>query len=649
MPQPRPDPTPSRTLHGEEILRDPLVRELVEARLIAVLSTLEPDGSIHAVPLWYADGGDTIVFATGSKSRKVRNVRRDPRATVTLHDSRPGMEICGASIRGTVEIVENDAAAPLIEQVHRRYLTEDGRQAPRGGRVPRLRRRRAPLPPGVRGDVGRARERSRRSRPPHGRWARARPDDSAALSLTHFRCLIHRTRRRHSERPSQLLADQARKLDAQLASWSVIGEPTATYWWSRGDSRAPAETEQADIQQDQAAMLADHAAVIDRVEREVEGALAAAAAKREAFEQSQITRMRAGDTSPYGGGGRFEEDSARLLLAAARAADDVRQTSRGRALMTLTKARERAQRADAAAEEARAAVTELDERRRQAVEERAAIVAAAHAEAARIVAEARVTEERASERERHADEIYASREAEIERLAAEAAQERRAEVEEEVREMVVAAQARADEITANARRADEEAHRLVAEAQREAGRITATAIATQERAVAMAREAEESLAAAKAESDRLMAVTAQERLEQAEAHAKEILEEARTESDRLMFAAAEAEDRAAKLERVAKELHENSLSEAASFEAERRSQVEADAQERLASARAEAEEILASARAEAGRMRSAAGQERDKMRDLLSSALASLETPPSDDASGGIVHDLSTKLRDPAN
>lgn len=123
-------PTPSRRLRGEQILRDPLVRELVDARLIAVFSTLETDGSIHAVPLWYADAGDTILFAAEGKSRKVRNVRRDPRSTLTLHDSRPGMEICGASIRGTVEVVEGTAAAPLIEQVHRRYLTEDGTRLP---------------------------------------------------------------------------------------------------------------------------------------------------------------------------------------------------------------------------------------------------------------------------------------------------------------------------------------------------------------------------------------------------------------------------------------------------------------------------------------------------------------------------------------
>jgi hypothetical protein len=132
------------------------------------------------------------------------------------------------------------------------------------------------------------------------------------------------------------------------------------------------------------------------------------------------------------------------------------------------------------------------------------------------------------------------------------------------------------------------------------------------------------------------------------AQAKEILETARAESDRRMFAAAEAEDRAAKLERAVNELQEKALSETASFEAQRRSEVEADAQERLASARAEADEILASARAEAGRMRAAAGEERDKMRELLSGALASLGTNPPDDTGGGIVHDLSAKLRDPS-
>lgn len=123
-------PSPSLELRGEAILADSLVRELLEARLIGVLATLERDGSIHAVPMWLAAGDGAILLATGSRSRKVRNLERDPRATLVLHDSRPGFEVCGASIRGRVEIVHGEAAAALVERVHRRYVTEAGEKLP---------------------------------------------------------------------------------------------------------------------------------------------------------------------------------------------------------------------------------------------------------------------------------------------------------------------------------------------------------------------------------------------------------------------------------------------------------------------------------------------------------------------------------------
>jgi hypothetical protein len=77
--------------------------------------------------MWVAGGDGAILLATGSRSRKVRNLERDPRATLVLHDSRPGAEVCGASIRGHVELVRGEAAAPLVERVHRRYVTEQGR------------------------------------------------------------------------------------------------------------------------------------------------------------------------------------------------------------------------------------------------------------------------------------------------------------------------------------------------------------------------------------------------------------------------------------------------------------------------------------------------------------------------------------------
>ena len=119
-------PTPSLRLRGAGVLADPLVAELLRQRLVAVLTTLEPDGSVHAVPLWFALGEDAILLATGAASRKVRNLERDPRATLVLHDSRAGFEVCGVSIRGRVSIVRGPAAVPLVGTVHRRYVGEPG-------------------------------------------------------------------------------------------------------------------------------------------------------------------------------------------------------------------------------------------------------------------------------------------------------------------------------------------------------------------------------------------------------------------------------------------------------------------------------------------------------------------------------------------
>ena len=115
-------PTPSRLLRGPHVLADPLVQELLASRLVAVLATFDAPGGIHAVPMWFAVDDAAIVLATGSASRKVANLRRNSLATVVVHDSRPGFEVCGVSVRGAVELVEGAEARPLVERVHRRYV-----------------------------------------------------------------------------------------------------------------------------------------------------------------------------------------------------------------------------------------------------------------------------------------------------------------------------------------------------------------------------------------------------------------------------------------------------------------------------------------------------------------------------------------------
>lgn len=120
------DPTPSKRLHGDSMFLDPLVAELLDARLIAVFATLDRTGTIHAVPMWFAPDEQSILLATGSRSRKVENLEVDSRSTLVIHDSRPGFEVCGASIVGQTEVVYGAEAGPLIGRVHHRYVDEEG-------------------------------------------------------------------------------------------------------------------------------------------------------------------------------------------------------------------------------------------------------------------------------------------------------------------------------------------------------------------------------------------------------------------------------------------------------------------------------------------------------------------------------------------
>jgi PPOX class probable F420-dependent enzyme len=115
-------PTASGRLAGDAILRDPLVRELLDARVVCVLATLDPRDAIHAVPMWFAAAEDAILLATGRRSRKVANAERDSRATFVVHDSRPGFDVCGVTIGGRIAVLQGDAAEPAIERVHRRYV-----------------------------------------------------------------------------------------------------------------------------------------------------------------------------------------------------------------------------------------------------------------------------------------------------------------------------------------------------------------------------------------------------------------------------------------------------------------------------------------------------------------------------------------------
>ncbi len=79
---------------------------LAERRNMTMCS-LSPDGSIHAVAMWYGFLDGCVAVETKAKSQKVQNLRRDPRLTVLFEDGASYEELRGVEMVGRAEIIED--------------------------------------------------------------------------------------------------------------------------------------------------------------------------------------------------------------------------------------------------------------------------------------------------------------------------------------------------------------------------------------------------------------------------------------------------------------------------------------------------------------------------------------------------------------
>ena len=60
---------------------------LLDGRNYAVLATVNPDGSPQTSVMWVGRDGNDVLFSTVEGRMKHRNMRRDPRVSVTVIDS----------------------------------------------------------------------------------------------------------------------------------------------------------------------------------------------------------------------------------------------------------------------------------------------------------------------------------------------------------------------------------------------------------------------------------------------------------------------------------------------------------------------------------------------------------------------------------
>ncbi len=111
------------------MILDDRVRELLDGRSFAVLATLNPDGTPQTSVIWAARDDDVVIFTTHDQRRKARNLRRDPRASVTVFAADDPYRT--VDIRGTVELID-DPDRTLSIELTRRYLGQDPPPDPPG-------------------------------------------------------------------------------------------------------------------------------------------------------------------------------------------------------------------------------------------------------------------------------------------------------------------------------------------------------------------------------------------------------------------------------------------------------------------------------------------------------------------------------------
>jgi len=87
--------------------RDEIKDFLLQGTFTGKLGTINKDGTPHVVPIWYTvDGENNIIFNTGDKSVKAKNIRRDNRVRLCVDDQTPLFSF--VTINGIAEIISNE-------------------------------------------------------------------------------------------------------------------------------------------------------------------------------------------------------------------------------------------------------------------------------------------------------------------------------------------------------------------------------------------------------------------------------------------------------------------------------------------------------------------------------------------------------------
>ncbi|GGM73500.1 PPOX class F420-dependent enzyme [Longimycelium tulufanense] len=100
----------------------PKAQRLIDGINFATLATLNVDGSPHTSVVWVGRDGDDLLFSTVVGRKKERNLRRDPRVSVSLFDRENPYHYI--EVRGQVSLT-TEGGRELINKLSRKYTGGD--------------------------------------------------------------------------------------------------------------------------------------------------------------------------------------------------------------------------------------------------------------------------------------------------------------------------------------------------------------------------------------------------------------------------------------------------------------------------------------------------------------------------------------------
>src|SRR5947209_2566726 len=103
-------------------LNDPEVQQLLTAPNHAVVSTLNPNGSILSTVVWINNQDDTVAINSAKGRRWPTNLERDPRVTILVYEQ--GNPYNYVEIRGNAEAT-TEGADEHINALSKKYIGQD--------------------------------------------------------------------------------------------------------------------------------------------------------------------------------------------------------------------------------------------------------------------------------------------------------------------------------------------------------------------------------------------------------------------------------------------------------------------------------------------------------------------------------------------